>query len=95
MITSPIQPEVSAVSQAARRYYDAKLRAELERDSMGKAVAIHVDSGEYAVADSHAAAAELLMQRHPPDGRIVTMTIGPPTDSNLRLDSRLNAGTTP
>jgi hypothetical protein len=55
-------------------------------------VAVHVDTGDYAVAESHSAAARALLARHEPDGRIVTLTIGPPTDADLRLAARMTAG---
>jgi hypothetical protein len=55
-------------------------------------VAIHVDSGDYAVAATHSQAARALLARHPADGRTVTLTIGPPTDIDLRLTARMLAG---
>jgi len=64
-----------------------------ERFTKGdKAVAIHVDTGDYAVGENHSDAARALLARHEPDGRIVTLTIGPPTDADLRLAARMTAG---
>ena len=77
------------MAEEALSIYEKTLRKELEASHLGRAVAIHVDSGDYALGDSHSAVARLLMTRHKQDGRIVTFTIGPPTDSDKRLSERI------
>ena len=64
----------------------------LEPDHNGAAVAIHVDTGDYSIGKSHSAATRELLARHDRDGRIVTLSIGPPSDSDMRLIARMNAG---
>lgn len=85
---SPLSP----LAEQGRAIYEERLKPLLEPDQNGRAVAIHVDTGDYAVAESHSAAAHELLTRHEPDGRIVTLTIGPPTDADLRLAARITAG---
>lgn len=85
------EANLSPLGEQARNIYETRLRTLLERDHLGQAVAIHVDSGDYAVASSHNEAARLLLARHERDGRIVTLTIGPPTDTDLRLAARMAA----
>jgi len=83
---------LSPLAEDARTLYETRLKALLGPDHTGQAVAIHVDTGDHAVAGTHRDAALTLLSRHAPDGRIVTLTIGPPTDADLRLTARLTAG---
>lgn len=84
--------ELSPVAQQALNLYETELRSLLEPEFSGQAVAIHVDTRDYEVAATHSAAARALLARRPADGRIVTLTIGPPSDADLRLTSRMQAG---
>lgn len=92
MKTNPQESRLSPLAQQGRALYENRLKALLEPEHNGKAVAIHVDSGDYAVADTHGDAAHTLIQRHEADGRIVTRTIGPPTEADQRLAVRILAG---
>jgi hypothetical protein len=83
---------LSPLVKQARTIYEESLKPLLEPKFSGKAVAVHVDSGDYAVGETHSDAARALLARHEPDGRIVTLTIGPPTDADLRLAARITAG---
>jgi hypothetical protein len=85
---SPLSP----LAEQGRAIYEESLKPLLEPGHSGKAVAVHVDTGDYAVAENHSDAARALLARHKPDGRIVTLTIGPPTDADLRLAARMTAG---
>jgi len=85
------EPFLSELARAARALYENNLRALLEPEYLGQAVAVHVDTADYAVAPTHREAARALLARHAPDGRIVTLTIGPPTDADLRLAARMVA----
>lgn len=59
--------------------YDNKLKATLEPEHNGKAVAINVDTGEYIIADDPPEARRLFREKYAtPNG--VSMTIGPETD---------------
>ena len=86
---------LSPLGRKGLEIYQTRLQADLEPGHNGEAVAIHVDTGDYAVADTHSHAARALLSRHERDGRIVTFTIGPPTDSDLRLAARIVAGRKP
>jgi len=57
----------------------------LKQQALGKVVAIHVDSEDYAVGETNRKAVDELLSRHQADGRIVTLRIGPPPDSDIRL----------
>jgi hypothetical protein len=76
---------LSPLAEQARALYDTRLKTVLEPQYLGQAVAIRPDTGNYAVGPTHSKAAAALLARHQPDGRIVTLTIGPPTDADLRL----------
>jgi len=88
----PQEGPLSPLAEQGRIIYEGKLKSILEPEHDGEAVAIHIDTGDYALGNSHGAAAHALMVRHKPDGRIVTLTIGPPTDADLRLATRVAAG---
>ena len=82
---------LSPLAEQGRTIYENRLKPMLEPEHTGEAVAIHVDTQDYAVAATHREAARALLLRHAPDGRIVTLTIGPPTDEDVRLVSRVVA----
>jgi len=84
-------PTLSPLAREAHALYETRLRELLEPDYAGQAVAVHVDSEDYEVASTHSEAARALLVRHPADGRVVTLTIGPPTDADLRLAARMTA----
>lgn len=85
-----MQNKLSDTGQRAKLIYE-RLRAVLEPQNIGKAVAIHVDSEDYAVADSHSAARRDLESSHP-EGAIVTFTLGPPTPDDFAVAYRILAG---
>ncbi len=87
-----LEERAPLLGEQAQRIYDTKLKSIVEPLYVGKSIAIHVDSEDYAVGESHRDAARKLLDRAPKDGRIVTLTIGPPTDSDIRLASRMSAG---
>ena len=84
-------PALSVLAQDASPLYDTRLKTLLEPEHTEQAVAVHVDTADYEVAPTHSEAAHALLARHAPDGRIVTLTIGPPTDADLRLAARIEA----
>ena len=67
-------------------FYEEKLKSLLENSQQGKAVAIHVDSGDYSVADTMVQARRLVHSRHP-QGMIFARIIGiePVNGQILRL----------
>lgn len=81
-------------AEVARRgaaIYEEKLKAVLEPEQNGRAVAIHIDTGEYAVADNWALARKTMRERQP-DGMVYSRTIGPPTSADHALAHRMLAG---
>lgn len=91
METGNAASDLSELSRKALRVYETQLRARLEAEHRGEAVAIHVDTGDFALGRTHSQALKALLQRHARDGRVVTLTIGPPTESDLRLAARIDA----
>jgi hypothetical protein len=69
--------------------YQGKLKALLEPEHDGRGVAIHPDSGDYAVAATPTQAGHVLRERHP-EGGTVTLRIGLKPDHQLA--ARLLAG---
>lgn len=82
------------VSEAARKglsLYDEKLKSQLEPTQNGRAIALHVDTGDYVIADSLPAARREMFERYPdPQGRILCRVIGP--EVNDALIRRRSAG---
>lgn len=70
------------VARRGRALYDEKLKAVLEPEHNGRAVAIHVDSGEYVLADSLPRARQEMHERQP-EGMIFSRTIGVETNQAL------------
>jgi hypothetical protein len=77
------------VVQLGKALYD-RMRPELEATADGQYVAIHVDSGDFRVADSTAKATRALLEQHPIDGRIFIRKIG--DEPEYGLAARLLAG---
>ncbi len=71
-----MQNELDDVTRQGLAIYDTRLRAILEPEHNGKVVAIHVDSGDYAVARNSPLARRALRARYP-EGMILTTDIGP------------------
>lgn len=85
MPTRDEEAEASARGDAARRgraLYEAKLRALLEPEYNNRFVAIHPDSGEYAVADSTGNAMRAIRKKRP-QGRLYLTKIGPEPEYGL------------
>ena len=80
MQIGPDDHKPSSLAEQVRAIYESRLKAILEPEHTGEAVAIHIDTEDYALGKSHSEAVHALLARHQPDGRIVTHTIGPPTD---------------
>jgi len=74
MAIMPTEEERAEISERGQAFY-AKLQPGLEPENDRQYVAIHVDTGDYAVAKTSAAATRKLHQRHPP-GRAYIRKIG-------------------
>jgi hypothetical protein len=84
--------DLSELAQKGIDLYESRLKALLEPDYAGHVVAVHVDTADYAIGSTHSQAARVLLARHAPDGRIVTLTIGRPSEADFRLAARLGVG---
>ncbi len=76
------QPQLSEVSRHGLEIYDTALRSVLEPEFNGQVVAIDVQSGDHAVADTSPAAMRALRQRRP-QAVLLIRTIGPETRHGL------------
>ena len=88
------QEELERLSAVGRSIYDAKLKTLLEPEYNGQFVAIHLETGDYAVASTSSKARFTLRDKHP-EGMIMTGNIGPAKDNQLAyriLASQLLAG---
>ena len=92
MTATRTEDELEGWQKDAFDLYDAELRDHLQTTHLGKVVAIHPESGDYEVADTHRDAGMILSKRHSRDGRIVVFRIGPPTDTDIRMAGRFLAG---
>jgi hypothetical protein len=80
--------ELSEESKRAFAFYEERLKPTLEPQNNGKAIAIHPDSGDYALGDTTGDALRALLPKHP-EGGMVLFRIGPPTPGEFRHASRL------
>ena len=81
----PAMPTSRSKQETARwgdKIYERRIRRQVEADHHGKIVAIDVDSGDYAVAESVVAAWERLIPRHP-DGGFWFVRVGYPAVYHL------------
>ena len=77
--TSPDIMDEAQLEVLAKRgivLYNEKLKAALEPEHNGSTVAIHLDSGDYAIAGSSPDAMRALRARRP-EGLIMTTLVGP------------------
>lgn len=77
------------ISQRGLEIYESRLKNLLEPARAGEKVAIHVESGDYAVARFTGGAVRALRKSHP-GGEVVTLTIG--TEPDYGLAARLFGG---
>ncbi len=94
--TAPSQDQygqpLDDTTQRGLAIYETRLKALLEPAHNDEVVAIHLDSGEYAIADSSPEALRAIRRTHP-SGLLFLYTIGPALDYGLaRRMSGLGAG---
>lgn len=81
--------DTDTLAERGLAQYDAVIKSRLEPAQNGQFVAIHVPTGEYAVASNSPESRRALRSRFPP-GYIVTRRIG--SDPDFALAARLLAG---
>lgn len=70
------------LAERGEAIYD-RLRATLEPEFDGQHIAIHVDTGDYAIAKFSTLAARELSLRHSVDGRIFSRLVGSGPDTDF------------
>ena len=78
------------VAERGNALYTEQLKGKLEQGHVGQYVAIHVESGDYEVAGWSGDATRALRKRHA-NGLLFVRVIGPPTERERRMASRLMA----
>ena len=74
-MATPIRRPAEETGRIGDEIYERDIRPKVEGTHHGKIVAIDVDSGDYAIAESVIAAADLLRERHP-EARVWLMRVG-------------------
>ncbi len=92
MVTEENLSGLSPRGRQAILLYEERLKPLVEPQHNGEAIAIDPDSGLYEIGRSHGEAARALERKSVPYHQIVTLTIGPPTVSDIMLASRIAAG---
>jgi hypothetical protein len=85
----PSDDELKELARLGDALYN-RLSEELKAQNPGSFVAIHVDSGDYAIADTSANAGRALLKRHPIDGRIHIRRIS--SEPEYGLSARIGPG---
>jgi len=89
------QESFEDVSEQGQNIYASRLKAKLEPLYPRQFVAIHVESGDYAIAKTTALATRELLKRHSPNGRVFLRKIGDEPVYGLAarlLESEMRAG---
>ncbi len=89
VLTNQTDEEREALSKRGLAIYDEKLKPILEPGFDKKYVAIHVDTEDYAVADSSGNAMRAIRERHP-EGWLVMKRVG--NEPEWGLAARLLVG---
>jgi hypothetical protein len=89
--------ELDRLAVIGQAIYEEKLRSLLEPRFNGRVVAIHLDSGDYAVGPNSPEALRALYKMHPDDGLTMTRIVGPdrddPTLSRMLVSEGTRRGT--
>ena len=77
-MTTPVRRSAEETARLGKEIYQRDIRPLVEADHHGKVIAIDVDTGDYAVADTASAAAKRLRAERPDAGVWLTR-VGNPT----------------
>lgn len=91
MTTLMDEADVDEVARRGAALYEERLKPLLEPEYNGQAIAIDVESGDYAVDPRWTKARQELRHRRP-GARICSFFIGPPTNREFALASRMSGG---
>lgn len=84
------QKTLQEISELGSSIYVDRFKAQLEPQYNNQYIAIHVDSGDHAIAKTTSTATRELLKTHTPDGRIYVQRIGP--EPEYALAARLLSG---
>jgi hypothetical protein len=90
-VTTPTHRTVEETASLGDEIYERDIRPQVEPEHVGEVIAIDVDSGDYALADSASAAAKRLRERRP-DAQVWLMRVGYETLRSFGGGSRRRAG---
>jgi hypothetical protein len=74
--------DLAELAARAEAFYANELKSALEPEHNNAYVAIHVDTRDYAVAPTFREAKRIMLGRHPIDGKLVVIKIGPEPDND-------------
>lgn len=81
---------MQTIEERGQTIYNERLKALLEAEHLGDAVAIHLDTGDYVVNRNWSKAIRELWKKHP-EGEIYAQFIGPPTAAEIALANKLRS----
>ena len=90
-VTTPTQRTVEETASLGDEIYERDIRPHVEPEHLGEVIAIDVDSGDPALADSASAAAKRLREGRP-DAQVWLMRVGYETLRSFGGGSRRRAG---
>ena len=90
-MTIPTHRTVEETASLGDQIYERDIRPHVEPEHVGEVIAIDVDSGDYALADSASAAAKRLREGRP-DAQVWLMRVGYETLRSFGGGSRRRAG---
>ena len=90
-MTTPTRRTVEETASLGDEIYERDIRPHVEPEHIGEVIAIDVDSGDYALADSASAAAKCLRERRP-EAQVWLMRVGYETLRSFGGGSRRRAG---
>ena len=90
-MTTPTQRTVEETASLGDQIYERDIRPHVEPGHVGEVIAIDVDSGDYALADSASDAAKRLRERRP-EAQVWLMRVGYETLRSFGGGSRRRAG---
>jgi hypothetical protein len=79
------QQNTHEVTAKGLAIYNEKLKATLEPAHTNEYVAIHVDTGDFAVSKRRSEATRVMLSRYGTDGRLLAMKIGPEPEYGLAV----------
>ena len=90
-MTTPVRRPRGETARLGKEMYQRDILPLVEADHHGEVVAIDVDSGDYALADTALAAVERLRAQRPDAVNILCERVGYPTLRKFGLQSRWGA----